>query len=186
MQPASAWYVNSLVILVAVIAPCSDQVIVRETEASCGNASIEMGEQCDDGNNINTDACTNACEVARCGDGVARADLGAGEGAMKPAMMATSRIMTSAPPTVSLPSAVTGSYESIYRKGCPGLRAVTTPMTMTPMRVVTAAPSRAAVMASHARTCSLVRTVMSSAMMETRSTPTGAATPASTHCAAMA
>ena len=63
----------------AATSACSDQVIVRETEASCGNASIEMGEQCDDGNNINTDACTNACEVARCGDGVARADLGAGE-----------------------------------------------------------------------------------------------------------
>ena len=76
MQPPSWWYVKSLVMFVAVSA-CSDQVIVRETEASCGNASIEMGEQCDDGNNINTDVCTNACEVARCGDGVARADLAA-------------------------------------------------------------------------------------------------------------
>jgi cysteine-rich repeat protein len=29
-----------------------------------------MGEDCDDGNNVNTDGCTNACELARCGDAI--------------------------------------------------------------------------------------------------------------------
>jgi cysteine-rich repeat protein len=56
---------------------CVEQVIVRETEAACGNATIEQGEACDDGNTDNADACTNACEVARCGDGVTRVDLSA-------------------------------------------------------------------------------------------------------------
>ena len=29
---------------------CSEQVIVRDREATCGNGSIESGETCDDGN----------------------------------------------------------------------------------------------------------------------------------------
>jgi cysteine-rich repeat protein len=29
----------------------------------------EPGEECDDGNDLNTDACTRVCENARCGDG---------------------------------------------------------------------------------------------------------------------
>ena len=38
----------------------------------CGDGSVDLpnGEQCDDGNRIDTDACTNACENARCGDGI--------------------------------------------------------------------------------------------------------------------
>jgi cysteine-rich repeat protein len=37
--------------------------------AVCGNGVVEAGEQCDDGNTINTDACTNVCRSATCGDG---------------------------------------------------------------------------------------------------------------------
>ena len=39
-------------------------------EASCGNGELDTGEACDDGNREDGDVCTNACEVARCGDGV--------------------------------------------------------------------------------------------------------------------
>ena len=37
----------------------------------CGNGTIDekKGEECDDGNADNTDACTNACKDAVCGDG---------------------------------------------------------------------------------------------------------------------
>ena len=43
------------------LAACvGEQVVVRETESSCGNQEIETGETCDDGNEINTDACTNS------------------------------------------------------------------------------------------------------------------------------
>ena len=35
----------------------------------CGNGAVEGGEECDDGNQVNTDACTNACLNKRCGDG---------------------------------------------------------------------------------------------------------------------
>jgi cysteine-rich repeat protein len=41
----------------------------------CGNGTVESGEQCDDGNASNTDACTNACLVATCGDGYVQADV---------------------------------------------------------------------------------------------------------------
>ena len=67
-----------LFILVGNLA-CAEQVVVRETEGQCGNGSVELGEACDDGNELNTDACTNGCDVARCGDGVSRADLEQGE-----------------------------------------------------------------------------------------------------------
>jgi len=38
--------------------------------AVCGNGSIESGEDCDDSNTIDTDACTAACKDAECGDGI--------------------------------------------------------------------------------------------------------------------
>ncbi len=41
-------------------------------EVGCGDSIVQSGagEECDDGNTINTDACTNTCKNARCGDGI--------------------------------------------------------------------------------------------------------------------
>jgi hypothetical protein len=36
----------------------------------CGNGIIEEGEQCDDGNQDNLDACRNDCTLPYCGDGI--------------------------------------------------------------------------------------------------------------------
>ncbi|WP_373047753.1 DUF4215 domain-containing protein [Vulgatibacter sp.] len=41
-----------------------------EEDPVCGNGAVESGETCDDGNNNDNDGCTNACEPARCGDGI--------------------------------------------------------------------------------------------------------------------
>jgi cysteine-rich repeat protein len=41
------------------------------TPTSCGNGMVEPGEECDDGNTVDTDACPNSCIAASCGDGVA-------------------------------------------------------------------------------------------------------------------
>ena len=41
----------------------------------CGNGEIDEGEECDDGNNDDTDACQPNCTLSRCGDGVVRRDL---------------------------------------------------------------------------------------------------------------
>ncbi len=43
----------------------------------CGDQNINesAGEQCDDGNGANTDACLNSCAVAACGDGYLRSGL---------------------------------------------------------------------------------------------------------------
>ncbi len=35
----------------------------------CGNSNVEEGEQCDDGNFTDTDACTTSCQNNVCGDG---------------------------------------------------------------------------------------------------------------------
>lgn len=36
---------------------------------ACGNEVQEGTEECDDGNDVDTDACTNACRLSFCGDG---------------------------------------------------------------------------------------------------------------------
>lgn len=41
-----------------------------ETESVCPNGVVEQGEECDDGNNLNTDGCTNACTNPICGDSI--------------------------------------------------------------------------------------------------------------------
>ncbi len=40
---------------------------------TCGNGVKDAAEQCDDGNEVNTDECTNACTTPACGDGIAQA-----------------------------------------------------------------------------------------------------------------
>ncbi|MBK8264829.1 MAG: DUF4215 domain-containing protein [Nannocystis sp.] len=37
---------------------------------ACGDAVVDAGEECDDGNTVDGDACTNACTNAACGDGI--------------------------------------------------------------------------------------------------------------------
>jgi len=39
-------------------------------QPDCGNGTVDGGEECDDGNVINTDACKNDCTDNVCGDGV--------------------------------------------------------------------------------------------------------------------
>ncbi|MBI5500079.1 MAG: hypothetical protein HY907_07530 [Deltaproteobacteria bacterium] len=44
-------------------------------DAACGNALVDPGEACDDGNADNTDACLSDCTAAACGDGFVRTGL---------------------------------------------------------------------------------------------------------------
>lgn len=46
------------------------------TLLTCGNGVIDPAEQCDDGNEIDIDDCTNECRTAICGDGICSADEG--------------------------------------------------------------------------------------------------------------
>ena len=42
---------------------------------TCGDAKVDPGEQCDDGNGNNTDACLSSCDKATCGDGAVYAGV---------------------------------------------------------------------------------------------------------------
>ncbi|MCP5468681.1 MAG: DUF4215 domain-containing protein [Deltaproteobacteria bacterium] len=44
-------------------------------EDHCGDGIVDIDEQCDDGNNIDSDDCTNFCEFPACGDGIINQDL---------------------------------------------------------------------------------------------------------------
>ncbi len=50
-------------------------LLAEPVAAACGNSEVERGEECDDGNRINSDDCLNTCVEASCGDGVHRRDL---------------------------------------------------------------------------------------------------------------
>ncbi len=41
----------------------------------CGDGMVRTGEQCDDGNGVNTDDCLSSCLSARCGDGFLHAKV---------------------------------------------------------------------------------------------------------------
>jgi cysteine-rich repeat protein len=41
----------------------------------CGDGFLDPSEACDDGNRVDTDNCTNACQVATCGDGSVHAGV---------------------------------------------------------------------------------------------------------------
>jgi cysteine-rich repeat protein len=44
-------------------------------QGRCGNGRVEAGEECDDGNRSDTDACLSTCKWATCGDGHVRAGV---------------------------------------------------------------------------------------------------------------
>jgi cysteine-rich repeat protein len=41
-----------------------------EEIAQCGNGDLDLGEECDDGNNIDGDGCSASCLIEFCGDGL--------------------------------------------------------------------------------------------------------------------
>lgn len=51
--------------------PTSD---TDEPPPSCGDGVVDDGEECDDGNEVDDDACTNTCSLPVCGDGVTNGD----------------------------------------------------------------------------------------------------------------
>jgi cysteine-rich repeat protein len=58
--------------------PANDEASESESETGgplCGNAIVEAGEACDDGNQDDTDACLASCVAASCGDGFVQANV---------------------------------------------------------------------------------------------------------------
>jgi len=53
----------------------ADDARAADGGGTCSNGTVELGEQCDDGNLVDTDGCRNGCVWARCGDGVVRAHV---------------------------------------------------------------------------------------------------------------
>lgn len=53
----------------------SDSEETSPTESVCGDGILDPGEQCDDGNQDETDACLSTCQSAYCGDGFVHAGV---------------------------------------------------------------------------------------------------------------
>jgi cysteine-rich repeat protein len=43
-------------------------IITYASAGVCGNGTLDPGEECDDGNRVDTDGCTNHCTI--CGNGI--------------------------------------------------------------------------------------------------------------------
>ena len=52
---------RSVFFVLFVFSACAEQVVVRETQAACGDGKIGTDEECDDGNEIPNDGCTDGC-----------------------------------------------------------------------------------------------------------------------------
>jgi cysteine-rich repeat protein len=55
-----------VIMLVGIMGIVSAEVIPTSPSPVCGNGILEAGEACDDGNTVNTDACSNTCQVNPC------------------------------------------------------------------------------------------------------------------------
>ena len=54
------------------MADASINPVTDAGDQMCGNGMRDEGEDCDDGNTSNSDACLNTCVMAQCGDGFVR------------------------------------------------------------------------------------------------------------------
>ena len=43
---------------------------IAQCVSTCGDGQVQEPEECDDGNTVNDDGCSNDCRVSRCGDGI--------------------------------------------------------------------------------------------------------------------
>ncbi len=69
VESSSASSATTSSLAAAAPTPSSESVSSEAYIARCGNGKKDLGEQCDDGNQIDTDMCTIACKMPRCGDG---------------------------------------------------------------------------------------------------------------------
>jgi cysteine-rich repeat protein len=56
----------------ASVGVCASATPVAAVVGTCGDGAVDVGEQCDDGNSVNSDACLNSCITATCGDSIVR------------------------------------------------------------------------------------------------------------------
>lgn len=50
--------------------------IYEQTQKICGNARLDPGEVCDDGNTADGDGCSHDCSIEACGNGIQEPELG--------------------------------------------------------------------------------------------------------------
>jgi cysteine-rich repeat protein len=66
--------------LLVLLAPLAASAQESPPAARCGNAVVEFGEACDDGNAADSDACRNDCRLPACGDGLVSVGEGCDDG----------------------------------------------------------------------------------------------------------
>ncbi len=62
---------------------CLDNCTLLKSSAKCGDSKLDSGEQCDDGNQVDTDSCSKYCKLTKCGDGILQKPNGLKKGGLK-------------------------------------------------------------------------------------------------------
>jgi cysteine-rich repeat protein len=62
--------VNGVPVAGMISLQCGDQAAIKLRLAGCGDHVVDADEACDDGNQVDTDACTSDCTLAVCGDAI--------------------------------------------------------------------------------------------------------------------
>ncbi|EYF06985.1 DUF4215 domain-containing protein [Chondromyces apiculatus] len=83
-------------------------LILCTAPASCGNGLLDGNEECDDGNDDDTDACLGTCRIATCGDSVIQTGVegcddgnpGSGDGCSSACQVEPGFVCTPATPSV--------------------------------------------------------------------------------------
>ncbi|MDP7476984.1 MAG: hypothetical protein QF442_00885, partial [Candidatus Peribacteraceae bacterium] len=57
-------------------AACNPSSSSSSSSGYCGDGTLDPGEDCDDGGNVNEDGCSSACKIEECGDNIWQAGLG--------------------------------------------------------------------------------------------------------------
>lgn len=76
MRTGRGWAARSAVLLV--VAACSSGADDLDPTPVCGNGVVDVGEECDDGDGVDENECTNACNLPICGDGITTPSAGEG------------------------------------------------------------------------------------------------------------
>jgi cysteine-rich repeat protein len=99
MPPEDLMPVRAVRLFVAVFVALALEATAPAQVASCGNGTVDPGEECDDANAIDCDGCSALCRTEACGNGVLECGEGCDDGNTAPGDGCDASCRVEPPPT---------------------------------------------------------------------------------------
>jgi cysteine-rich repeat protein len=116
----------------------------RCTAPTCGNSTVDPGEQCDDGNLISGDGCDDTCRTEKCGDGVVTGSEACDDGNTKSGDGCSATCALESPAAIASPIAIAHDDYDVDMTGALATIAIAGPDVDVNCYDMTHAPLRAA------------------------------------------